>query len=33
MPLYRRMERPMQLFEFNCVPFSEDLIYGKWKRR
>jgi hypothetical protein len=33
MPLYRRMERPMQLFEFNCVPFSEDLIYGQWKRR
>jgi hypothetical protein len=32
-PLYRRVERNLQLLEFNCVPFSEDLIYGQWKRR
>lgn len=33
LPLYRRTEANAQLFEFNCVPFSEDLIYGQWKRR
>jgi hypothetical protein len=33
LPLYRRVERNLQLLEFNCVPFSEDLIYGQWKRR
>jgi hypothetical protein len=32
-PLYKRVERNMQLMEFNCVPFSEDMIYGQWKRR
>ena len=32
-PLYKRVERNLQLMEFNCVPFSEDLIYGQWKRR
>lgn len=32
-PLYKRVDRYAQLMEFNCVPFSEDLIYGQWKRR
>lgn len=32
-PLYKRIERNVQLMEFNCVPFSEDMIYGQWKRR
>jgi hypothetical protein len=32
-PLYKRVDRNVQLMEFNCVPFSEDLIYGQWKRR
>lgn len=28
MPLYRRMEPNAQLLDFNCVPFSEELLYG-----
>ena len=28
MPLYRRQERDVQLLEFKCVPFSEELLYG-----
>jgi len=28
MPLYRRQERDVQLLEFRCVPFSEELLYG-----
>jgi hypothetical protein len=27
-PLYRRVEPNIQLFEFNCVPFVEELMYG-----
>jgi hypothetical protein len=29
MPLYRRMEENARLLEFNCVDFSEQLIYGE----
>ena len=28
MPLYRRVEDNAQLLEFNCVPFSELMLYG-----
>ncbi|MGD8341573.1 MAG: hypothetical protein PVH89_12370 [Gammaproteobacteria bacterium] len=28
MPLYRRVEDNARLFEFNCVEFSEQLLYG-----
>ena len=28
MPLYRRQETDMQLLEFRCVPFTEELLYG-----
>jgi hypothetical protein len=28
MPLYRRQDKNMQLLEFRCVPFSEELLYG-----
>ena len=28
MPLYRRMEKNVQLWEYNCVPFVEELFYG-----
>lgn len=28
MPLYRRMEENARLLEFNCVKFSEELLYG-----
>ena len=27
-PLYRRIEPNIQLIEFNCVPFVEELVYG-----
>jgi hypothetical protein len=32
-PLYRRMEKNMQLLEFKCVPFTEELIYGPFSKR
>ena len=28
MPLYRRLERDMQLVEFKCQEYSEEIIYG-----
>jgi hypothetical protein len=28
MPLYRRREPNMQLMEYKCVPFAEELMYG-----
>lgn len=28
MPLYRRLEENARLLEFNCVKFSEELLYG-----
>ncbi|MDT8427164.1 MAG: hypothetical protein RQ757_00185 [Pseudomonadales bacterium] len=28
MPLYRRLDQNMQLLEFKCVEFTEELIYG-----
>jgi hypothetical protein len=33
MPLYRRMERNVQLLEFKCVPFTEELLFGPFSRR
>ena len=33
LPLYRRMEENMQLLEFRCVEFSEELIYGHLIKR
>ena len=32
MPLYRRVEPNTQLLEFECIPFSEEFIYGKLKK-
>jgi hypothetical protein len=32
-PLYRRMEKNLQLLEFKCVPFTEELIYGKFRKQ
>ena len=29
MPLYRHIEKNAQLMEFKCIPFSEDVLYGK----
>jgi hypothetical protein len=27
-PLYRRLERNVQLLDFRCVPFTEEYVYG-----
>jgi hypothetical protein len=32
MPLYRRVERNMQLMEFKCVEFAEELMYGHLRK-
>lgn len=32
-PLYRRIEPGMQLMEFKCVPFSEEVLYGHLRKR
>jgi hypothetical protein len=33
MPLYRRVESDARLLEFNCVKFSEPLLYGQFMSR
>ncbi len=33
MPLYRHVEKNAQLLEFKCVPFSEELMYGQFKKK
>ena len=33
MPLYRRLDPNVQLLEYNCVEFSEELLYGDLKKR
>lgn len=32
-PLYRRMEKNVQLLEFKCVPFTEELLYGRFSKQ
>jgi hypothetical protein len=32
LPLYRRMDKGAQLLEDKCVPFAEELLYGKLRR-
>jgi len=32
LPLYRRMEKNVQLLEYKCVPFTEEMLYGKFKK-
>jgi hypothetical protein len=32
-PLYRRMEKDIQLVDFNCVPFVENLLYGQYYKK
>jgi hypothetical protein len=32
-PLYRRMEKNVQLLEFKCVPFTEELLYGSFRKQ
>jgi hypothetical protein len=31
-PLYRRMEKNTQLLEFKCVPFTEEMLYGRFRK-
>jgi hypothetical protein len=33
MPLYRRLDTNVQLLEFKCVEFSEELLYGDLKKK
>ena len=33
MPLYRRLEPKVQLLEYNCVQFAEELLYGDLKKK
>jgi hypothetical protein len=33
LPLYRRMEKDVQLLEFKCVPFTEELTFGPFRKR
>lgn len=32
LPLYRRMEPNVQLLEFKCAEFSEEFLYGEWRK-
>jgi len=32
MPLYRRLDANVQLLDFKCVEFVEELLYGKWRK-
>ena len=33
LPLYRRLDPNMQLLDFKCVEFAEELLYGKYRKR
>jgi hypothetical protein len=33
MPLYRRVEPEARLFDFKCVEFVEELLYGQYRRK
>jgi hypothetical protein len=33
MPLYRRVEPEARLFDFKCVEFVEELMYGQYRRK
>jgi hypothetical protein len=32
-PLYRRLEKNLQLLEFKCEPFTEELLYGRFGKQ
>jgi hypothetical protein len=32
LPLYRRLDENVQVLEFKCVEFTEDLIYGHLRK-
>jgi hypothetical protein len=33
MPLYRRLDKPMQLLEYKFVEFAEELLYGHLRKK
>jgi hypothetical protein len=33
MPLYRRLDKNIQLLEFKCVEFSEEFLYGALRKK
>ncbi len=33
MPIYRRQEKNVQLLEFNCVEFAEEMMYGHLRKQ
>jgi hypothetical protein len=33
MPLYRRLDKNVQILEFKCVEFSEELLYGHLRKK
>jgi hypothetical protein len=33
MPIYRRQEKNVQLMEFKCVEFVEELMYGQYRKK
>jgi len=32
LPLYRHIDEDMQLLEFKCAEFSEEYLYGEWRK-
>lgn len=32
LPLYRHLDENMQLLEFKCAEFSEEFLYGEWRK-
>jgi hypothetical protein len=32
-PIYRRQEKNVQLMEFKCVEFVEELMYGQYRKK
>jgi hypothetical protein len=32
MPIYRRLDKNMQLLDFKCIEFVEELLYGKYRK-
>ena len=32
-PLYRRLDDNAQLLEFKCVEFTEELLYGEFRKQ
>jgi hypothetical protein len=33
LPLYRRLDKNVQLLDFKCVEFVEELLYGKYRKK